>query len=72
VAIAGVKYFPAWLAPLNVWVYFKNAGYNGAPGGLRRPWQVAAGFLSELSIEPTQFGMGYLATARVPAGEDPR
>ena len=26
----------------HVWVYFKNAAYNGAPGGLRRPWEVAA------------------------------
>ena len=68
VAIAGVKYFPAWLAPLNVWVYFKNAAYNGAPGGLRRPWEIAAGFLADVSIAPTQLGMGYLAVARVPVG----
>ena len=35
VAIAGIKYFSGWLAPLNPWVYFKNHGYNGAPGELR-------------------------------------
>jgi len=68
VAIAGVKYFPAWLAPLNVWVYFKNAAYNGAPRGLRRPWEIAAGFLAEVSVAPTQFGMGYLAVGKVPVG----
>lgn len=70
VAIAGIKYFPSWLAPLNLWVYLKNAPYNGAPGGLRRPWELVAGFVSDLSITPTQFGMGYLAVARVP--DDPR
>ena len=37
VAIAGIKYFPRWLAPLNLWVYLKNRGYNGAPGELAHP-----------------------------------
>jgi len=68
VAIAGIKYFPSWLAPLNLWVYLKNVPYNGAPGGLRRPWEHVAGFLCDLSITPTQFGMGYLAVARVANG----
>ena len=38
VAIAGIKYFPPWLAPLNIWVYAKNHGYNGSPGELTAPW----------------------------------
>ena len=66
VAIAGIKYFPRWLAPLNLWVYLKNAPYNGAPGGLRAPWSLAARFLSDLRVTPTQYGMGYIATARLP------
>ncbi len=65
VAIAGVKYFRGWLAPLNLWVYLKNAGYNGAPGQLSAPWSIAAQFLPELRVTPTQFGMGYIAAARL-------
>lgn len=65
VAIAGVKYFPRWLEPLNAWVYFKNYGYNGAPGGLRTPWDRIAPRLDGLRIVPTQFGMGYIATGRL-------
>ncbi len=65
IAIAGVKYFRGWLAPLNLWVYLKNAAYNGAPGQLRAPWSIAAGFLPDLQTTPTQWGMGYIATARL-------
>jgi SAM-dependent methyltransferase len=65
VAIAGVKYFPRWLAPLNLWVYLKNHGYNGSPGELTAPWDRIAPHLSDWQIAPTQFGMGYLAFGRV-------
>jgi ubiquinone/menaquinone biosynthesis C-methylase UbiE len=65
IAIAGVKYFPRWLEPLNAWVYFKNYGYNGAPGGLRTPWDRIAPRLEGLRIVSTQFGMGYIATGRL-------
>jgi len=66
VAIAGIKYFPRWLAPLNLWVYLKNHGYNGAPGDLRTPWDRIAPRLVDWSITPTQYGMGYLARGRLP------
>jgi demethylmenaquinone methyltransferase/2-methoxy-6-polyprenyl-1,4-benzoquinol methylase len=66
VAVAGIKYFPRWLAPLNLWVYWKNSGYNGAPGELRSPWDRLAPLLDDWQLEPTQFGMGYLARGRVP------
>jgi ubiquinone/menaquinone biosynthesis C-methylase UbiE len=65
VAIAGIKYFPRWLGPLNLWVYFKNFGYNGAPGGLRTPWDRVAPRLRDWQFEPTQFGMGYIACGRL-------
>jgi demethylmenaquinone methyltransferase/2-methoxy-6-polyprenyl-1,4-benzoquinol methylase len=65
VAIAGIKYFPAWLAPLNLWVYLKNLGYNGAPGELRSPWDRIAPYLTDWQMRPTQFGMGYLACGRL-------
>jgi SAM-dependent methyltransferase len=65
VAIAGVKYFPRWLAPLNFWVYLKNRPYNGEPGELASPWDRIAPRLSDWRLAPTQFGMGYLASGRV-------
>ncbi len=65
VAIAGVKFFPRWLAPLNLWVYVKNHGYNGSPGELTSPWDRIAPHLSGWQMEPTQFGMGYLASGRL-------
>ncbi|MCU0896972.1 MAG: methyltransferase domain-containing protein [Burkholderiales bacterium] len=65
VAIAGIKYFRGLLAPLNAWVYLKNYGYNGAPGELRSPWDRIAPHLVDLRIEPTQFGMGYVASGRL-------
>jgi ubiquinone/menaquinone biosynthesis C-methylase UbiE len=65
VAIAGVKYFPWWLAPLNAWVYLKNHAYNGAPGELRTPWDRIAPHLADFRWQPTQFGMGYIASGRL-------
>jgi demethylmenaquinone methyltransferase/2-methoxy-6-polyprenyl-1,4-benzoquinol methylase len=67
VAIAGVKYFRGWLAVLNPWVYLKNAGYNGAPGGLRTPWDRIAPRLADWRFTPTQCGMGYIASGRLVA-----
>jgi len=67
VAIAGIKYFPWWLAPLNPWIYLKNRGYNGAPGELRAPWDRIAPRLTHWTWTSTQWGMGYLAFGRVPS-----
>lgn len=67
VAIAGVKYFPHWLAPLNAWVYLKNYGYNGAPGELRTPWDRIAPHLRDWQMTPMQLGMGYIAAGRLVA-----
>jgi demethylmenaquinone methyltransferase/2-methoxy-6-polyprenyl-1,4-benzoquinol methylase len=71
VAIAGIKFFPRWLAPLNLWVYLKNHGYNGAPGELRSPWDRLAPRLKDWQLEPTQWGMGYLARGRLPGAAAP-
>lgn len=65
VAIAGIKYFPRWLAPLNAWVYVKNFGYNGAPGELKSPWDRIAPHLDGWQLVPTQFGMGYIGSGRL-------
>lgn len=67
VAIAGIKYFPRWLAPLNAWVYLKNLAYNGAPGELRSPWDRIAPLLADWQFESTQWGMGYIASGALRA-----
>lgn len=66
VAVAGIKYFPAWFGPLNLWVYWKNFGYNGSPGELRSPWDRLAPRLQGWTLTPTQWGMGYIGVGRVP------
>jgi demethylmenaquinone methyltransferase/2-methoxy-6-polyprenyl-1,4-benzoquinol methylase len=73
VAIAGIKYFPGLLCILNPWVYLKNHGYNGAPGELKSPWDRIAPLLVDWTFTQTQWGMGYIATGRLPpvAGPDP-
>lgn len=67
VAIAGIKYFPGLLSLLNPWVYLKNQGYNGAPGELRAPWDRIAPRLTDWRLTPTQWGMGYIASGRLPS-----
>jgi arsenite methyltransferase len=67
VSIAGIKYFTGVLALANGWVYLKNRGYNGAPGELRSPWDRIAPRLTDWRWTPTQYGMGYLASGRLPA-----
>lgn len=67
VAIAGIKYFPHWLAPLNAWVYWKNHAYNGAPGELRSPWDRIEPLMTDWQFEPTQWGMGYIASGTLRA-----
>ena len=69
VAVAGIKFFPPWLAPLNAWVYLKNRGYNGAPGELATPWDRIAPRLHDWQLQATQWGMGYLAFGRVARSE---
>lgn len=60
VAVAGVKYYPWWLAPANAHVWVKNWLYNARPSGLRRPWDILERHVA-LRIEPTLLGRGYIA-----------
>jgi hypothetical protein len=54
------------LSLLNPWVYLKNQRYNGAPGELRAPWDRIAPRLTDWRFAPTQWGMGYIASGRLP------
>jgi len=65
VAIAGMKFFPWWLAPLNLLAWLKNRPYNVRAAELHRPWSLIEPYLDHLRVESTQFGMGYIGHARV-------
>jgi len=64
IAVAGVKYYPWWLAPANLHVWVKNWLYNARPSGLRRPWDLLEKHV-ELTVESTMWGRGYLAKGQL-------
>jgi demethylmenaquinone methyltransferase/2-methoxy-6-polyprenyl-1,4-benzoquinol methylase len=61
VALAGMKYFPWWAAPLNVLAWLKNRPYNVHALDMRRPWDLVERHCARLEVESTQGGMGYIA-----------
>ena len=65
VAIAGMKYFPWALAPLNLLAWLKNRPYNVRAHELHKPWSLMAEHLEGFSWRSTQWGMGYIASGRV-------
>jgi len=68
VAIAGMKFFPWWLAPLNLLAWLKNRPYNVRGHELRRPWSLIEPRLQGFSWKATQGGMGYLGSGHVAGG----
>jgi SAM-dependent methyltransferase len=67
IAIAGMKYFPIWLEPLNLYAFFKNYAWNGNGAGLRRPWRHIERLAELAPIRSTQVGMGYITHGVVSA-----
>jgi arsenite methyltransferase len=65
VAIAGMKFFPWYLAPLNLLAWLKNRPYNVRAHELQQPWKLLAEYLDGFEWQPTQWGMGYLGHGRV-------
>lgn len=65
VAIAGMKYFPWPLAPLNLLAWLKNRPYNVRARELHKPWSLIAAHLSEFHWQATQWGMGYIGSGSV-------
>lgn len=61
VSIAGMKFFPWWLAPLNVLAWLKNRPYNVHAHEMIRPWSLIEPRLDAFEWAPTQWGMGYTA-----------
>jgi demethylmenaquinone methyltransferase/2-methoxy-6-polyprenyl-1,4-benzoquinol methylase len=65
VAIAGMKYFPWVLAPLNLLAWLKNRPYNVRAHELHKPWTLMAAHLDDFKWHATQWGMGYIASGHV-------
>jgi hypothetical protein len=60
-----MKFFPWWLAPLNLLAWLKNRPYNVKAHELRRPWSLVEQRLNNFTWKPTQGGMGYIGSGRV-------
>lgn len=65
IAMAGMKFFPWWLAPLNLLAWLKNRPYNAKAADLWQPWNLVAAHCQDFELRPTQAGMGYLAHGRL-------
>lgn len=65
IAIAGMKFFSWWLAPLNLFVWLKNRPYNPRAHELNRPWSLVEPHLQKFTRKTTQAGMGYIGSGRV-------
>jgi arsenite methyltransferase len=61
IAMAGMKFFPWWLAPLNLLAWLKNRPYNAKAADLWRPWRLVASHCQHFEWTSTQAGMGYIA-----------
>lgn len=65
IAIAGMKYMPWWMAPVNVIVRAKARPYMTTFEGLNRPWDLALPYLSEFEWSSELFGTAYIGWGRV-------
>ncbi len=65
IAIAGMKFFPWVLAPLNLLAWLKNRPYNVRAHELHRPWSLIERHLEGFNWRATQWGMGYIGSGRV-------
>jgi arsenite methyltransferase len=65
VAMAGMKFFPWWVGPLNLLAWLKNRPYNAKAADLWEPWSPVAAHCDGFEWRSTQWGMGYIASARL-------
>mgnify|MGYP001821122587 FL=1 len=65
IAIAGMKYVPWWMAPLNVIVRAKARPYMTTFEGLEQPWNLVLPYLSGFDWTPELFGIAYIGWGRV-------
>ena len=65
IAIAGMKYVPWWMAPVNIIVRAKARPYMTTFEGLEKPWDLALPYLSEFEWTSELFGIAYIGWGRV-------
>lgn len=65
IAIAGMKYAPWWLAPVNSIVRAQARPYMTTFEGLEKPWDLAMPYLTRYEWQSVLFGTGYIGWGRV-------
>jgi arsenite methyltransferase len=66
VAVAGMRRYSWWLAPLNLYVYLKAWPYMTTFEGLGRPWDLLARHVPSLRVRGVHLGTGYIAHGDFP------
>jgi arsenite methyltransferase len=66
VACQGMKLFPWWAGPANLFVLAKARPYMTTVANLSRPWIRLERYVPSLRRESTMFGMGYIVWGVVP------
>lgn len=61
IAMAGMKYFPLWMGPLNLLPWLKNRRYNAEARDMWRPWRMVASYCQSFEWTSTHYGTGYIA-----------
>jgi arsenite methyltransferase len=64
VAAAGVKHPPRWLDPFRLYRRFKSRGCYNTLEGLEAPWDLLPAYATDLQVEPTLLGTGFIAWGR--------
>ena len=61
VAACGAKWYPRWLAPLNLLALWRTYGYLSTIDGLDRPWSLLTSYCPDFTVRDTYFwGSGYV------------
>jgi arsenite methyltransferase len=65
IAVAGVKYAPWWLAPLNPLVRVRARPYLTTYAGLEAPWKPLLAYLDDFAWKSVLFTTGYIGSGTV-------
>ena len=65
IALAGMKYAPWWMAPVNLIVRAKARPYMTTLDGLSAPWDLALHYLDSFERQSVLFGTAYIGWGRV-------
>lgn len=62
VAAAGMRYWPRWAGPANIFIRLKARPYVTTMEGFDRPWSLLETRLSDLVVESALYGCCYVAS----------